>query len=260
MIGLSMLSGGSASFASIKLLEGNANVNAYSILLDGANDFLTQPDGDNLFHTLGANASSTLSFYIKPGALNSTIFWKGTYPSNYAWWYLTSGGDLKLQHNSNTGTVLLAETFNTNLSAGTWYHIVITTDGSATNRVNKCYVNGSEISANNSSTVASSVNLESHTGTALFTVGTLANLAFYSHHVDQMATWNAALSAANILEIYRNNPNLSSNSGDYTSAGRLQRYLKMEAGSGTSANDLAGNGNAAMTLVNGASWSTDKPW
>jgi len=60
--------------------------------------------------------------------------------------------------------------------------------------------------------------------------------------------------------VYSSNPNLSSNSGNYTNAGRLQRYFKMEAGSGTSANDIAGNAFSAMTLVNGPVWSTNKPW
>ena len=78
--------------------------------------------------------------------------------------------------------------------------------------------------------------------------------------IDQVATWNAVLPSASVLEIYNSNPNLSSNSGNYTHSSKLQRYLKMDAGEGTSANDLAGNSFAAMTLVNGPVWSTNKPW
>ena len=88
----------------------------------------------------------------------------------------------------------------------------------------------------------------------------LAGLIYYNQHLDQIATWNDVLDGDNVSAIYNDNPNLSSNSGNYTGAARLQKYLKMEEGTGTSTNDLAGNGFAAMTLVNGAAWSTDKPW
>jgi len=260
MIGLGTSNVGISAATLAKNLGAPANTNSYSILMDGTNDYLSQPDGDNLFDTL-ATGSWTLSFYIKFVTTTSqTIFWKGTYPSDYLWIYCSAGGDLAITGATNTSTTVINTSFNSNLNADTWYHVVFVSDGSGTNRSTLCYVNKNAVSTNSSTTIASSTNLESHTGATLLTTSNLAGLAYYNQYLDQIATWNAALSAASITEIYDNNPNLSSNSGDYTDSARLQKYLKMDENEGTSANDLAGNGFAAMTLVNGAAWSTDKPW
>ena len=150
--------------------------------------------------------------------------------------------------------------FNSNMSADTWYHVVITSDGSGTNRSNKCYIDGSEVSTTSTTPVASSTNLESHTGTAQLTTSNLASLAFYKQYLDQVATWDSVLTAAEITEIYDNNPLLTSDSGDYASSGDLQRYYKMDENTGTTAADSSGNGNAAFTLFNGPTWSSVKPW
>ncbi len=260
MLGLSMISGGSASAATVKALATPANTNSYSILMDGTNDYLSQPDGDNLFDTL-ASGSWTLSFYVKFITTTAqTVFWKGVYPTEYLWIACTAGGDMQIIGATGMTTPTIQTVFNSNMSADTWYHVVFTSDGSGTNRANKCYINGSEVAANSSFTVASSTNLESHTGATLLTTSNLAGLIYYNQHLDQIATWNDVLDSDNVSAIYNDNPNLSSNSGNYTGAARLQKYLKMEEGTGTSTNDLAGNGFAAMTLVNGAAWSTDKPW
>ena len=260
MLGLGMISSGPASAVSIKALATPANTNSYSILMDGTNAHLSQPDGDNLFDTL-ATGSWTISFYVKFITTTSqTIFWKGTYPFNYLWFSSNSGGDIQILGYASSGGTVINTVFNSNMSADTWHHVVITSDGSGTNRVNKCYIDGSEVAANSSATVASSTNLESHTGAASLITSSLAGFVYYNQHLDQIATWNDVLDSDNVSAIYNDNPNLSSNSGNYTGAARLQKYLKMEEGTGTSTNDLAGNGFAAMTLVNGAAWSTDKPW
>ena len=146
------------------------------------------------------------------------------------------------------------------MSADTWHHVVITSDGSGTNRANKCYIDGSEVSTNSTSPIASSTNLESHTGTAKLTTSNLASLAFYKQYLDQIATWDSVLTSAEITEIYDNNPLLTSNSGDYTSSADLQRYYKMDENTGTTTADSSGNSNAAFTLFNGPTWSSVKPW
>jgi len=228
--------------------------------MDGTNDYLSQPDGDNLFDTL-ATGSWTLSFYVKfVTTTNQTVFWKGTYPSEYLWIACSAGGDMQIVGATGTSTTVINAVFNSNMDADTWYHVAFVSDGSATNRSTICYINGDVVATNSESSVASSTNLESHTGTSLFTTSNLAGLAYYNQYLDQIATWNTALDEDNIAAIYNDNPNLSSNSGDYTGSARLQKYLKMDENEGTSANDLAGNSFAAMTLVNGAAWSTDKPW
>ena len=260
MLGLGMISGGPASAVSIKALATPANTNSYSILMDGTNDMLTQPDGDNIFDDL-ATGSWTLSFYIRfDTTTNQSIFWKGDYPSNYFWIYSEAGGDIVLHGKTGVTTTVISTFFNSNMSADTWYHIVLTSDGSGTNRANKCYINGNEVAANSSATVASSTNLESHTGATSLITSSLASITFYKQYLDQIATWDSVLTAAEITEIYDNNPLLTSNSGDYTSSGDLQRYYKMDENTGTTAADSSGNNNAPFTLFNGPTWSSVKPW
>jgi len=258
MLGLGMSSSGGGS-GFLKSLSENANTNSYSISLDGANDYLSQPDGDNIFVDLN-RTNWSLSFYVNLANLNSFIFWKGNYfTSSYLTISSSAGGDLKIW-GADSGTVTISTEWNTNLSDSTWYHIVITSSGVGTNRVNNCYVNGVAQTSNSHTSVLSSTAIETPTGSEILRVGALYSLVHYEMLIDQVATWGEVLSASSVLEVYSSNPNLSSNSGNYTNAGRLQRYFKMEAGSGTSANDIAGNAFSAMTLVNGPVWSTNKPW
>lgn len=255
-LGINMITGGGSGSPAFKSSGGN--VNSYSISLDGANDYLSQPDGDNIFDDLNSGSWS-LSFYVKLSSLNSFILWKGTYPTDFLSVSIDSGGDVKLWGLSSSATTVYAS-WNSNMSIDTWYHVVITSDGSGTNRSNLCYVNGSNISLNTQSSITSSTALETGTGATLFTAGSLYPYAYYQMNLDQIATWVTVLSASSILEIYSNNPTLTSNSGNYTDSARLQRYLKIEEGTGTTTAENSSNGGAAMTLVNGPVWSTNKPW
>lgn len=258
-LGTGLLNASSVGSSLLMKVNTPANTNSYSISLDGANDYLSQPDGDNIFVDLN-RTNWTLSFYVKLASLNSFIFWKGNYfTSNYLTISSTAGGDLKIW-GASSGTVTINTEWNTNLSADTWYHVVITSSGEGTNRVNTCYVNKELQSANSSTSVASSTAIETPTGSEILIIGALSSLVYYEMSIDQVATWDEVLSESEVGEIYDNNPNLSSNSGNYNSASGLQRYFKMDEGSGTSTNDLAGNAFSAMTLVNGPVWSTNKPW
>jgi len=260
MIGLGLVGGGASSAASILKSSTPASSNSYSILMDGTNDYLSQPDGDNIFDTL-ATGSWTLSFYVKfINSTNQTVFWKGTYPSEYLWIACSAGGDMQIVGTTGSTTTVINTVFNSNLNSNTWYHVAFVSDGSGTNRSTICYINGSVVSTNSESTIASSTNLESHTGATLLTTSNLAGLIYYNQALDHIATWNDVLNADNIAAIYNDNPVLVANSGNYTGSARLQKWLKMEEGVGTTTVDDAGNSFASMTLVNGAAWSTNKPW
>ena len=266
----------SSSVAGSPAMQGSpapvANTNSYSILLDGTNDYLTQPDNDNLFQTFsGANVNASMSFYIKmaAGLELYPIFWK-SWNSGVApyIWRTDSSGDLIIQHTDGFGVGnVWHRGWSTGFSANTWYHVVITTDGSATNRVTKCYVDGTEQTANfGNDDQASSVDLEAgssrYAPSALF-IGAIdpnqAN-ATSNMYIDQIATWTSVLTQSAVTEIYTNNPNLTSDSGNYRASSSLDRYHKIEENTGTTSVDSSGNSNAPLTLVNGAAWSTDKPW
>ena len=266
----------SSSVAGSPAMQGSpapaANTNSYSILLDGTNDKLTQPDNDNLFQTFsGSSVNASMSFYIKMPAgvdVYPLFFKQANYSVSYGFilWYTDSNGDLKIQHvnNFSSPSSVWARGWSTGFSADTWYHVVITTDGSATNRVTKCYVDGTEQTANfGNDSVASSVELEAWTSNqtstplaiGLHPYGDAANM-----YIDQIATWTSVLTQSAVTEIYTNNPNLTSDSGNYRASSSLDRYHKIEENTGTTSVDSSGNSNAPLTLANGAAWSTDKPW
>jgi hypothetical protein len=143
----------------------------------------------------------------------------------------------------------------------------LTCDASGTNRDFKLYINGVEIPASSGTdisnlngytevTLASSTNFESHVGSATFNLQKNANLIASAFVVQfgPQAFWDSVLTQAEIKEIYYNHPTLTSNSGDYTSSGDLQRWYKFDEGTGTSVADSSGNSGQAFDLVNGPTW------
>ena len=235
--------------------------NEKSLVVDGTNDIARQGDGDNIFDDLNTGSWS-LQFYIyfPTSAASKYMIWKGDSFTAYLTFYTDSSGDLNFRGQSDASTHTMTQVWDTSFAADTWYHIVITSDGSASDRVNKCYKDGSLVSATTTSTIASSVALESPTGSAKLMIGTLLNLIFYNLNMDSIATWDAVLTAAEVAELSGNHPDLKEEAGDYSSKASLQRYYKMEEGTGTTVADSSGNGNAAIVLINGATFSSEKPF
>ena len=90
-------------------------------------------------------------------------------------------------------------------------------------------------------------------------MGTFLNVVDYDFRVDRLASWSDVLTSAEITEIYDNYPDLTADSGNYTSSDRLETYYKIEEGSGTTMADSSGNSNGNLTVVNASTnfWSTD---
>ena len=235
--------------------------NEKSLVVDGTNDVARQGDGDNIFDDLNTGSWS-LQFYIyfPTSAASKYFMWKGLNFNEYLTFYTDSSGDLNFKGQSDSSTHTMTQVWDTSFAADTWYHVVITSDGSASDRVSKCYKDGSLVSATTASTIASSVALESSTGSAKFMIGTLLNLAFYSVNMDSIATWDAVLTAAEVAELSGEHPNLKEDAGDYSSKASLQRYYIMEEGTGTTVADSSGNDNAVIQFVNGATFSSEKPF
>ena len=235
--------------------------NTRSILLDGTNDRGQQVDGNNLFTEIDTGSWS-MQFYVRFNGSNANtqyIMWKGVNFAAYLFLSTDSAGDLSFQ-GLNYPNKTIDNIWETNFTTNTWYHVVITSDGSASNRVNKCYIDGSEVSQKSGTVLASSVAIEAPTGNAKFLLGTLLNAAFSNIQFDTIATWSGVLSAAEVAEISGNNPDLKEDAGDYSSKASLERYYVMEEGSGTTVADTSGNSKGAITLVNGTAFSTEKPY
>ena len=154
-----------------------------------------------------------------------------------------------------------------NVPTKTFVCFALTCDASGTNRDFKLYINGVEVPASTSDHItagdgytevalASGTNFESHVGSATFNLQTQYNLLASSMNVQlgPQAFWDSVLTQAEIKEIFYNHPKLTFNSGDYTSAGDLQRWYKFDEGTGTSVADSSGNSGQAFDLVNGPTW------
>mgnify|MGYP006076729865 CR=1 FL=1 len=238
--------------------------NAYAVNFDGSNDRSTSGSAsgvNSMTHELnGTNWS--LQFYFKTataGSLSNGFFlWKASSFSTYFRITLTNGSLGVTSQGVSGGGYGINTTFSTNCAVNTWYHIILTSDGSGTNRLTKCYLDGSLVTTTSQSDIASSKEVVPSSGNPGF--ANLAGFYHFEYTVDQWATWSEALSAAEVLELSTNTPDLTQNAGNYISSSRLQRYYKMDEGSGTSLADSSGNNRTALTLVNGPTFTTNTPF
>ena len=233
-----------------------AETQNYSAYLDGASDRIQGAGlATTWFKVMGANVEWSIHFSIKLDALNSTISFTGT-ATDYVWLVVDASGDLQLTYAISSPASTGLEKWDTNFATGTWYDVVITASND-TSRDLKCYVNTGERSAVSSTAWAASVDNTAIAGK--FTMGTFLNVVDYDFRIDRLASWTKVLTSAEITEIYTNYPDLTADSGNYTSSNRLETYYKIEEGSGTTMSDSSGNSNGDLTVVNATSnfWSTD---
>mgnify|MGYP003109073588 FL=1 len=228
----------------------------YSVYLDGASDRIQGPNlSSTWLQVFDANAEFSLHFAVKLDALNSTISFTGT-STTFFWIQVNSDGDLNISATISGGLVGNV-TFDTSMSTGTWYDIVITATNDTT-RSFICYVNGSAVSIlTTNAAFNASADIAAISGK--FTVGTFLNVIDYDLRIDRLASWSTVLTAAEVAEIYNNYPDLTADSGDYAESARLVTYYKIEEGSGTTMSDSSGNSHSDLTVVNatGNFWSTD---
>ena len=189
-------------------------------------------------------------------------------PDNFiALQVLTSGTVLRVQgRKDNSGTTI----FNTtaSLSTGTWYHIVLTRQGTGSGATVKVYVDGG--SAEESSAHEDWGNdLTRHTSgnTEDFRIAKYFNSNFYHNgHIDEVAIWNVALDADAVTAIYNSGTpiTLTSDSGNYDVSGNLKAWWRMgdgtEAGSGSTVYDMSTqSNNGTLQNMEEADYTTDVP-
>ena len=78
---------------------------------------------------------------------------------------------------------------------------------------------------------------------------------YFDGKIDEVAGWNDELTSAEVTAIYNsgNMLNVSSNSGNYSSAINLKGYYRFNEGSGTSLQDNSSNSKTGT--LNGATWT-----
>ena len=91
-------------------------------------------------------------------------------------------------------------------------------------------------------------------------IGGLASFYFFNGTMDEVAMWDAALSADDMEKIYNSGvPTDLTESGSYDTdrTGNLKGYWRFTEGTGVDVEDLSGEGNHGT--ISGATWVTDVP-
>jgi len=221
--------------------------NNYSIYLDGTSDRL---QGINMQNTwlkvMGPNTSFTLMFDIQPEDAGAfTISFTGT-GTDYFWIQVDAARDFIVSRYA--GGLVYSHRWAANIGSGV-QNICLTSDGSGANRTWKLYVRGADMGAESVVTAGPS-STDSRT-TGKFTMGTFLNVVDYDFYIDNLISWSAVLTEAEIQALVGQFLDARVDQGVYTSSNRLETYYTMEEGSGSTTSDVSGNGNADLTIING---------
>ncbi|MEJ5051158.1 endo-beta-N-acetylglucosaminidase H [Chryseobacterium culicis] len=222
--------------------SGTTPTGSYALSLDGS----TESGAAGSMNLSG----SALSFegWIKPSSFKSaspyisSIMGTEISDSNSAFLRLGDAGlaNNKLQFVVSINNVQQKLASATALNANTWYHVAATYDGSNM----KLYING-VLDATKAQT--GSVN-----SNGAFNVGYLYNTSRnFNGKVDEVRVWKRALSQT---EISQNMCNVT------VPATSLAAYWKFNEGSGSTVQDISGNGvTLTLTGVDASNWGTDLP-
>ena len=227
--------------------------NAYSVDLDGSNDYVDCGGNADFSFTDGAGNDSafSISAWVK---LDSNIRARVAGKGNTEWLFGTdSSGRFNMILWSNDGTSAYLQKFSTALSTGSWHHILCTYDGSNTAAGINLYKAGSLVSSTvgNAGTYAG---MASQQGSLRLGQWEL-NSSVMNGLIDEVAVFNSELSSSTVTDIY--------NSGvpaDISSLSPLG-YWRMgdnNGGTGTTITDQ-GSGSNNGTLTNGPTFSSDVP-
>jgi hypothetical protein len=179
-------------------LAGIANNHSFSF--DGINDYILTGFNPTTIGT--GDYTVSLWFNATTGATEDYpyIYALGT-ASNYQGFSLSnrSGNTYKLRINNNSGGSYSQDVSSTlNISAGTWYHIVITRSGNTIN----LYLDGNTtpyLSLNSSEVGSNTIN------NTEFKIGfgdQAASTRYFAGNLDEVAIWNTALTSTQIQSIY----------------------------------------------------------
>lgn len=247
-----------ASDATLSKFGTPAFVNLKSVSFDGTDDSLdVASTSDYAFGTSGFS----IGFWFNPVGTNNSsgfgvnIFDMRSVTVNQAkpslWMSSTGSGSILKYYAAGA----YRTTFTGTINPGSWYHLLITNDGSNT----KFYLNG------NSTAIATGSDSTNYIAAGLRLGGYSGNAYYYNGLIDEFAIWNATLSGADSTAIYNSgvcNDLSEASSYDTDRTSNLIGWWRMgdgtEAGSGTTVYDMSSNSNNG-TLTNGPTFSTSVP-
>jgi len=222
-------------------------INQYSLDFDGSNDYMeVSSTNDFAFGSTGFS----ISFWFKGGSANDSsgfgvnIFdmrstGNGSQPSL---WVETKGTNSLVKYYS-AGSYKVSTTAT--LNSGTWYHLVITNDGSNT----KIYLDG------NTTPIGTGSDATNYVAAPLKVGSYFGNNYYFKGKIDEFSIFSSELSSADVSSVYNNG------TPDFLSSYNPVGWWRMgdsDGGTGTTITDQGSGGNDA-TLVNGPTFSTDTP-
>jgi len=261
-ISLGLGLGGGKAATSSGTSGGSAFPNLRSISLDGTDDSLdVASTSDYAFGTSGFS----IGFWFNPvGTNNSTGFGMNIFDMRVG--SLNEARPSLWMSSVGAGSILKYYAIGyrppsgatATINPGTWYHLLITNDGSNT----RLYLDG------NTTPISTGSDTNSYLAAPLRIGGSLAfNNYYYNGLIDEFAIWNATLSGADANAICSGSdfvPNDLSEASSYDTdrTSNLIGWWRMgdgtEAGSGTTVYDMSSNSNNG-TLTNGPTYSTSVP-
>ena len=225
--------------------------NDYSLSFDGSNEYValggTQASGNNTFHF--GTAPFSISVWLKPSALGGNDQIIGAH-AGAGWTMYSSAGTFKFYaggHWFGDGNIA-----GGSLTLDAWQHCLVTRDGTSFNM----YLNG---------------NKTSHTTSTIYAVNTktsvTTNIGWDTSSlqpvfglIDEVATWNVALSDADVTSLYNSGTSATdlNDSGSYDtdrSDNLVTWYRNGDTGSDATSSTVtnAASGSAsAGSSVNGS--------
>ncbi len=233
--------------------------NNKSLTLDGTDDYA---DMGNLDIVGGADGEGpySVSAWFKTSTTGSDmhVVGKGNTPRWTMEIKSSDGHKMHFEHIIDASNKVLAKS-NGNLADGNWHHCLVTADREGSLIM---YIDG----AANTDTASPSLDTENlqadinqDSGSYPLVVGRYSKQAskFWNGQIDEVAIWDAVLSAADASAIYNNgSPNDLTKSASYATdrTGELVAYWRFE-GDYTDSSDNSNTGSA----VNEAGFTTDAP-
>jgi len=192
--------------------------------------------------TPGINSARSVSFWVKPNKPSANQMMAISYQtgSSATWnFYVRWKSTLNIEFGASSGTNSVTTSASALLS-GMWSHIVYTAGASDTQ---KLYVNG-VLDANQSGALAS--NFTFRGATHSWDIANYAGAEWFLGQIDDFRMFERILTQTDVTNLYLN-PD--------TSIGNNIVWYKFDEGSGTTATDSSGAGNAGT--ITAASYSTD---
>ena len=221
--------------------------NNYSLAFDGTNDYIAFDD----IAELDGVAVFSMSTWFKSSSSggDQAIFSKGNPDGdNDGIDIFYDSEEIYIDMQTDAGNFRANTTGNAFAADSTWYHLAIVYNGSTI----LIYKDASVVKT------ATSITGTTVDSSKVLWVGRrhATTSKYFTGNIDDMAFWDAALSAADVTAIYNSGVPIdltSAGSYDTDRTGDLQGYWKFEEGSGTSATDSSDGGNDG-TITNGAAY------